>query len=206
LTLRELAPNHGISTVRLFVVKIMLYLNKRKIIIAFVICLFLSGTKVFACECSILSTESAVEKSTLVFSGKVVSFEYRKGIANPFMELIEKQTGKRVDYETMVVKFQVERWWKGEAPSEIFLVTTRTKNADGTSSSSSCDYDFKEHESYLIYATGEKRELRTNFCMRTRQLTKAEEDLKILGEGKEPVENKDEPNKSLDVRAKQLAL
>ncbi|MBA2606499.1 MAG: hypothetical protein H0U96_06490 [Acidobacteria bacterium] len=39
--------------------------------------------------------------------------------------------------------------------------------------------------------------------MRTRQLTKAEEDLKILGEGKEPVENKDEPNKLLDVRAKQ---
>ena len=161
----------------------MLHLNKQKIIVAFVILLFLSGTKVLACECSILTVEEAFEKSTAVFSGKVVGFEYRKDIANPLMERREKQTGQKVEYETMVVKFQVERWWKGEAASEIFLVTTQTKIADGTSSGSSCDYSFTEGESYLIYAFGKENELRTNFCRRTRLLSKTEEDMKILGEG-----------------------
>jgi hypothetical protein len=35
-------------------------------------------------------------------------------------------------------------------------------------------------------------------------MSAADDDLKILGEGKKPSENKDEPNKSLDVRQKQL--
>ncbi len=54
-----------------------------------------------------------------------------------------------------------------------------------------------------MYAYGKKSELRTYACTRTRVLTKTE-DLKILGEGKEPLEKKDEPNKSMDVRRKQL--
>lgn len=184
--------------------KIMFYLNKQKIIVAFVTLLFLGGTKILACECSILAVEETFEKSTAVFSGKVVGFEYRKGISNPLMERREKQTGQKFNYETMVVKFQVERWWKAEAALEIFLVTTETKFGDGTSSHSSCDYSFTEGESYLIYAFGKENELRTNFCRRTRLLSKAEEDMKILGEGKKPVEKKDEPKKSMEQRRNQL--
>ncbi len=128
----------------------------------------------------------------MVFSGKVVGFEYCKDIPNQFMESRKKDSGEQIDYETKVIKFQVERWWKGEATTEVFLVTSSTRNADGTSSRSSCDYNFTDGESYLIYAFGKGSELRTNFCSRTRPLTKAGEDLKILGEGKEPVEKKDE--------------
>jgi hypothetical protein len=186
----------------------MFHLNKQKIVISFVICLIVSATKVFACGCASSPDESvsdavkyATEQSTIVFAGKVVGFEYRKGIPNEFMESQKDDSGNRIDYETKIVKFQVERWWKGEPVSEIFLVTDNTKNSDGTGSGSSCDYHFKEGESYLVYAQGKKSELRTHSCSETKLLTKAEEDLKILGEGKEPVEKKDEPNKSLEVRA-----
>ncbi len=117
----------------------------------------------------------------MVFAGKVVGFEYRKGIPNQY------------------VKFQVERWWKGEATTEVFLITSETKKSDGTSSRSSCDSNFKEGESYLVYAYGKENKLRTHVCMRTRRLTE-NKDLEILGKGKEPIEKKDEPNKSLDVR------
>ncbi len=120
------------------------------------------------------------------------------------MESLKKDSGRQVDYETLVVKFQVERWWKGEVTTEIILLTSETKNSDGTGSNSGCDYSFKKGESYLIYANGKGSQLRTDACSRTKLLTKAEVDLKILGEGKEPVEKKNEPNKSLDVRAKQL--
>lgn len=195
--------------VRLFVVKIMFHLNKQRIVILFVICLLLSATEVFACRCISSPDESvgdavkyASEKSTMIFAGKVVGFEYRKGIPNRYMESLKKDLGKQIDYETMVVKFQVERWWKGEATTEVFLVTDETKNSDGTGSNSSCDYHFKEGESYLVYADGKENELRTHACTRTRLLNKTE-DIKILGEGKEPVQKKDKPNNSTDARTKQ---
>ncbi len=137
----------------------------------------------------------------MVFAGKVVGFEYRKGIPNQYMESRIKDSGKHIDWETLVVKFQVERWWKGEAALEIFLVTDETKNSDGTVTNSSCNYKFKEGESYLVYAYGKESELRTNVCSGTGALAEAKEVLEILGEGKEPVEKKDEPNKLLDVRA-----
>ena len=187
----------------------MFHVNTQKIVISFVICILLSATEVFACGCVSSPDESvsdavkyATEKSTMIFAGKVVGFEYRNGIPNEYIESREKETGKHVDYETKIVRFQVERWWKGEAATEVFLVTDETKNSDGTATGSSCDYHFKESESYLVYAYGKENELRTHACTRTRLLNKTE-DVKILGEGKEPVENKGEPNNSMDVRAKQ---
>ncbi len=187
----------------------MFHLNKQKIVISFVICLLLSVTEVFACGCPGSSDERvsdavqyAAKQSTMVFVGKVVGFEYRKSIPNQYMKSREKDSGKHNDYETMVVKFQVEQWWKGEATTEVFLVTDETKNSDGTWSGSSCDYHFKEGETYLVYAYGKENELRTQKCTRTRLLNKTE-DVKILGEGKEPVEKKDQPNNSMDARRKQ---
>ena len=180
----------------------MFHLNKQKLVISFFICLLLSATKVFACGCVSMPNESvsdavkyATEQSTMIFAGKVVGFEYRKGIPNQYMESRKKDSGNNIEYETLVVKFQVERWWKGEATTEVFLATDETKNSDGTGSGSSCDYHFKEGETYLVYAYGKENELRTYACARTRPLTKTE-DLKILGEGKEPIEKKDEPNRS----------
>ena len=179
----------------------MLRKNTNKLMFLFVICLIFSATDVFACRCIISPDENindavknAVEHSTMVFTGKVIGFEYRKGIRNEYMETLEKDSGKHIEYETKIVKFQVERWWKGEATSEIFLQTLETKNSDGTGSNSSCDYHFKEGESYLVYAFGKENALQTHACARTRPLT-ANKDLKILGEGKEPLKRKDETNK-----------
>ncbi len=102
----------------------MFYLNKQKIVIMFVICLCLSATKVLACKCSIASASSSVNKAAKVFSGKVVGFEYRKGIASSIIDFREKATGVKIDYETKVVKVQVERWWKGNVPGKFFWSRT----------------------------------------------------------------------------------
>jgi len=134
----------------------------------------------------------ATHRSTLVFAGKVVGFEYRKGIPNQYLESLRKVLGKDLEYETKVVEFEVERWWKGKSTTEVFLTTAETKNADGTASHSGCDYHFKEGETYLVYAYGKGNELRTDMCTRTSPLSKTE-DLKILGKGTKPVEKKDEP-------------
>jgi hypothetical protein len=87
-------------------------------------------------------------------------------------------------------------------------LTNSTRNTDGTSLRDSCDYTFHKGETYLIFATQfntkKENEYRTSDCLRTRKLSIADDDLKILGKGKKPLENKDKPNNSMDVSAKQL--
>ena len=175
--------------------KFMAYLIKHKIVLAIVICLLGSVKTISACDCRIVTTEDAIKQSSVVFSGKVVGFEYRKGIPNWSLDRQAKETGKQIDYETRVVKVQVEQWWKGDVPTEIFLATGSTKSALGTSRWS-CDYSFRQGESYLIFAIGD--EYRTSECSRIQELAKAGEDLKILGEGKKPIESEDKSNKSPD--------
>ncbi len=199
---------HLNSAVRLFVVIFMTQTIKHKIIFTLLVCSLIGATKTLACDCPLLRTEQAVEQSKAVYSGEVVGFEYRKDLPNRFMDEQAKETGKVIDYETLVVKVRVSQWWKGEPPTEVYLLTSSTRNADGTSTQSSCDYTFYKGETYLIFATKfntkKENEYRTSDCLRTRKMSAADDDLKILGEGKKPSENKDEPNKSLDVRQKQL--
>lgn len=180
----------------------MTHLLKYKIIGSFVIFLLCSGKSVIACECPVIPVEDAIKESSVVFSGKVVGFEYRKGIPNWSMDERAKETGKVIEYETLVVKVRVNQWWKREPPTEVYLLTVSTRNADGTLMQDSCDFTFHKGETYLVFATKfntkDENEYRTSICSRTRELSSAADDLKILGEGKKPSENKDEPTKKTD--------
>lgn len=166
---------------------------KHKIIGAFIIYLFCGVTSVFACRCIATSTEDTIKNSSIVLSGKIIGFEYRKGIPNQFMDKQAKLTGNSVDYETLVVKVRVEQTWKSDTPREIFLLTSETRNADGTFSSSTCDFHFLKDKTYLIFASGKENEYQTSKCSGTQELDQAEKDLKILGEGKKPIEIINDP-------------
>ena len=177
------------------------HIGKQKIALSLSILMFLGVAKTFACGCGSASDVSiadlvngAVRGSAVVFAGKVVGLEYRKGIPNEYMDSREKVTGRHIGYETLVVAFKVEQWWKGEVVPEIILATEQTKNSEGTGTGGSCDYNFKVDESYLVYAYGKKNELRTSSCSRTMPLDKAGEDLNVLGEGKEPILKSEKPN------------
>lgn len=131
----------------------------------------------------------AVALSASVFTGKVVAFEYRKGIRNEYMES-QRAAGQTVEYETMVARFEVDRWWKRDLPAVTYMITQVTRNSDGTASHNSCDYNFKLGEKYLVYASGNNDELATHKCSRTATATQASADLEILGEGFRPIEPK----------------
>ena len=99
---------------------------------------------IFACGCGGVPGQTiekavvgAFNMSNVVFQGKVIDFEYRKGIRNEFMSNNLDAAGRPIGYKTMVVKFKVESWWKGSLASEVLLVTEQTRNDDGTSSSTS---------------------------------------------------------------------
>lgn len=94
-----------------------------------------------------------------------------------------------MDFETQVVKFEVDGWWKTELPLIIYLATNATKNSDGTQSNSSCDYGFEIGKIYMVYASGKGRETRNIACSRTAPLNRAQDDLNLLGPGKKPTDD-----------------
>lgn len=168
---------------------------------------FFSVTSALACMCpgyvsgSIADeVKAAVEGSSAVFLGKVIGFEYRKGVLFE-REGVTRSTENTGNLETKLVKFQVERWWKMELPSETMLVTDITRNlekfdeltiAENTFRLPAgdvwnmCHTPFMTDQSYLVYASGDPRKLQYRYCTRTTSISKAVDDLAVLGEGRAP--------------------
>ena len=88
------------------------------------------------------------------------------------------------------MNFVTEKWWKGQPVKSLFLATDEARSDDGMGTSSSCDYHFKEGETYIVYATEKDGVFKTYACSRTRPL-KLTEDLKFLGDGVEVTKEKD---------------
>ncbi|QOV91216.1 hypothetical protein [Humisphaera borealis] len=105
--------------------------------------------------------KEAMEKSAAVFFGRALSVENKGG--------------------NISIKFAVERTWKGVDSKEIVVVTP----------TNSCGRTFEKGKQYIIYATADKGgALGTNLCDRTKSSEQAADDLKALGDGKEPIEKK----------------
>ena len=165
---------------------------RKALLISFVLAFALCPTSILACGCVSLSNETfettignLVSSSVAVFHGKVIGFEYRKGIFNEYMSEKSDPTGKAIKYETKIVRFKSDLWWKGYSDSEIELVTSETRNSDGTGSTDSCDFHFTEGESYTVFAYLDKSTTmpRTDSCRYTKQGKVTQEYLKALGEG-----------------------
>lgn len=131
-----------------------------KFLLASVILLFLYETA-YACRCPPRKPSADISRYVAVFSGKVV-----------------KVTFKQPPYEIgrYTVTFEVGRVWKGEAKKRITLITRTT----------SCDFRFREGESYLVFATTfyDGGGLTTHKCSRTGLVADRWEDMGLLGDGK----------------------
>lgn len=171
---------------------------KHRIIAAAAFMLFVLGAtaQVYGCSCvsfrdsrSVFEVATAeLNGATAVFSGKVVRFEWRKGIGNESRSDHNRRFGGGLEWETKVAIIKVDKWWKSSLPDEAVLVTDEVRTADGTIGNSSCNYDFAEGKSYLVFAYGPQAELRTNSCAFTRQLDLVSKDfLEALGKGNEPI-------------------
>ena len=81
-----------------------------------------------------------------------------------------------------LIKFRVERFWKGELMEEIILATENER--------SSCAQPFEKGKSYLIFANIYDDKLQTGGCLPNREISRAADELEILGEGEIPKKNK----------------
>ncbi|HUR99847.1 MAG TPA: hypothetical protein VMZ26_17410 [Pyrinomonadaceae bacterium] len=149
------------------------------LIICFAALLFPAAAK--ACVCDTPDTvEKAFAESTAIFTAKYIGSEYRKGLKSQAAEMDAEVTGKRVEYEVLVHKFEVSRWWKGGASVVAVLVSDHVRMPDGGEMISDCDLGFEEGKSYLIYAYGNPNELSSGACTRTKSLKRAATDLRDL--------------------------
>lgn len=124
----------------------------------------------YACSCVVPEEPLvALEKSTAVFTGKVVDMKEPKGL------IISSA-------DPVTVTFEVESSWKGTLGNKVKLNTAL--------SSASCGFEFVDGESYLVYAyasdKGDSGELAASLCSRTVLLSSAGDDLKALGPGASP--------------------
>lgn len=142
-----------------------------------------------ACNCVFPSEpKEALQSADLVFSGKVVE------IKSDVWE--NRQKGEIYDFRK-VVRFEVDRIWKGESKSQIIVLTNY----------STCGFEFKEGKSYFVYAYQDDRtgkpEWHVSTCSRTGELSSATKDLEVLGTGSEPSEK---VNLSAEMNKAQLKM
>jgi hypothetical protein len=127
---------------------------------------------VHACSCVLHPgsqkeiAERALSSSDAVFSGEVVDLQ-NIGMFGP------RDT----------VTLRVSEVWKG--------TDQRTLEVRTPSQGSACGYAFKEGQEYLVYAYG-KQDLKVDACGETKQLSKADEDLAVLGNGEKPTDGDDD--------------
>jgi hypothetical protein len=121
------------------------------------------------------SPTQELARVTAVFSGKVVGRDYVPE---------ERAPGQIV--QRLVVKIEVARVWKGDIYTQQTMRTAEVKLPRGFTEIFSEDFVFEDDKEYLIYALEKDDRLYTNGCTRSRELAKAGEDLRELGDGHEP--------------------
>jgi len=122
-----------------------------------------------ACSCMGVPIQRYISSSDAVFSGKVVEIERPSPIKSS------------ADPET--VTFRVIESWKGPGGGTLEVKTSV--------SGASCGYHFEEGQDYLVYAYGKGEPFETDICSGTTHLSKADEDLALLGNGEKPKDGGD---------------
>lgn len=109
--------------------------------------------------------------------------EARASLVRDFNRTFAVFTGEVIGLDTFKVKFKVDKIWKGDFGDDIVMRTGAVDVGGGLVSSSSCDYSFKHGEKYLVFAYGDTAaEIQARACTRTKELGRAEQEIKDLDE------------------------
>ncbi len=170
----------------------------KKAVIVTILLLIIGISYVAACSCNQSpwpehATKEEVASLTLqkadyIFVGKVEAVAFGGDIVSAFLEE-NLSKDPLLQYGTKFIKLSVTRWWKGPSGSEISLASEDSRTATGGFEHSSCDYNFKAGETYLVFASLRGGFYQNNPCAGTSpSIDKQAVDL--LGEGNTPVKIK----------------
>lgn len=88
----------------------------------------------------------------------------------------KKWTGPGEGHATATLR--VSEVWKGSKQRTVEITTA--------SDEVTCGYPFEEGQEYLVYAYGKDQPFKVNICSQTRQISKADAHLRVLGDGWRP--------------------
>lgn len=160
-------------------------MNAYKLLFLVTILSFFSANEIQAHNCWGYGTlADEFKSSAAVFSGKVIAQEYKRATSTLFPD--------PAVFEVLQVKLKVDRWWKGSGDTEIIVQPGRAR-VSGYILRGGDEFIFYPDVKYLVYARASQGSLRISDCSRTKTLSNAEEDFKVLGEGflPEPVIDSD---------------
>lgn len=130
-------------------------------------------SKSYACSCALQTDPiKAVERSKVVFSGKVLAIEPQVLDINGILD------------HKIAVHFDVEKSWKGMNQTQAIVLTNLGEP--------SCGYTFQLGEPYLVFAYDynfKENMLETSSCSLTKKLTNATLELSKMGQGIDPIED-----------------
>ncbi len=113
--------------------------------------------------------------------GKRSDAQIKAAIAKEFNESPSVFSGEVIARDMLTVKFRIITMWKGDALDEFTMSTGTVKLGEDSYRSSSCDYNFKVGEKYLVYARwAENNQLIAQSCTRTTVLSKGQLDFQEL--------------------------
>ena len=140
------------------------------------VALLLTPSVAFACSCDLLASFGKTEKQLI----KLAREKSQTVFAGEVTEIILEQTIPGEDAPVAEVRFKVLQSWKG--------ATTKTLTVFTANICCICGYTFKVGERYIVYTyiSDDDEKLWTNICTRTKPLSEAAKDLKVLGKSKVP--------------------
>ena len=113
--------------------------------------------------------------------GKRSEKQIKEAIAKEFNESASVFSGEVVALDTFMVKFRLITMWKGDAFEEFSMSTGAKKISEDSYRSSSCDYNFKLGEKYLVYArANDDNQLVARSSTRTNVLSSGQTDIPEL--------------------------
>jgi len=99
------------------------------------------------------------------------------------LEIVKRQSPPFEGY--LEVKFKIKESWKKVKGKTVSILTEAPNIATEPPFYKDCGYEFKVGESYLVYVERQSgTNLLVGICSRTRKLSEATDDLKVLGKGK----------------------
>jgi len=130
----------------------------------------------YSCSCLQTDIKQEVKNTDFIFVGKVVEITEDKSFVPPKLARVSASIQKMVDTrKRYIIKFKVEKKFKGVEESEINLVKYEQEN-------SPCEgLSFEQEKTYLIYAGKGKEEVTDNgLCSRTKPFDEKSKDYKEL--------------------------
>jgi hypothetical protein len=113
--------------------------------------------------------------------GKLSEQQIKAAIAREFNESASVFSGEVVALDTFTVRFRLITMWKGETLEEFTISTGAKKISEDYYRRSSCDYNFKVGEKYLVYARAtDDNQLVARSCTRTNVLHGGKADIPEL--------------------------